>query len=137
MKTFVMCLFTLMITTAVSHAELMVISNKSITQTSISRQDIKDIFLGKKVYWNDKSKISVAALTQQEPAQAFFSIYLNQTPKQFDAHWDKKLFTGGTHALKRLKSSKLMVEYVSQTQGAIGFIDSNNPPKDVTILTVE
>lgn len=137
MKTCIICLCLLMLTTITAQAELLVIANKSVTQSTLSGQDMKDIFLGNKQYWNDKSKISVAALSEGDTAKAFFSKYLGMSPKQYDGLWDEKLYTGGKLSPRLFKNAKQLVDFITQTSGAIGFVDSSSAPKDVIVVEIK
>lgn len=136
MKKLIVILFLFMfISTA--YGEVMIVSNKTVPNSSISKQDIKDIFLGKKLYWEDNTRIIVATMTQSEANTTFLKTYLNQTAKQYDSYWEKKLFTGDKNAPKRFKTPKLMLEYIASTPGSIGFLDSTTPPQNVKIHVVE
>lgn len=137
MKIWVLSLFLLLLTSLTAQAELYVISHKSVTQTSFSKQDIKEIFLGNKQYWADKSKISVVALSEGEVAKQFFNSYLGMSTAQYNGLWSEKLYTGGKFSPRRFKTSKQAIEFVTQTEGAIGFIDSSSQPKDVNVVEIK
>ncbi|MFA6008556.1 MAG: hypothetical protein WC799_01135 [Desulfobacteraceae bacterium] len=137
MKTFIICVCMLMLTAIAAQAELMVIANKSVTQSTLTSQDIKDIFLGNKQYWNDKSKISVAALSEGDTAKSFFKTYLGMSPKKYGSMWDEKLYTGGKLSPRLFKNPKQLIDFITQTSGAIGFIDSSSPAKEVIVVDVK
>jgi ABC-type phosphate transport system substrate-binding protein len=126
-----------MFTAIAAQAELIVIANKSVTQSTLTGQDIKDIFLGNKQYWNDKSKISVAALSEGDTAKSFFKTYLGMSPKKYGGMWDEKLYTGGKLSPRLFKNSKQLIDFITQTSGAIGFIDSSSPAIDVIVVDVK
>jgi len=137
MKTVIICVCMLMFTAIAAQAELIVIANKSVTQSTLTGQDIKDIFLGNKQYWNDKSKISVAALSEGDTAKSFFKNYLNMSPKQYGGMWNEKIYTGAKFSPRLFKNPKQLIDYINQTSGTIGFIDSSSPAKDVVVVDVK
>lgn len=137
MKKFVFCLFFLVSLVMAAQAEVLIIANKTMTQAVIDRQDVKDIFLCNRLYWNDTLRISVATLIEGDTAKSFFTTYLGMSAKQFNGHWDEKLYTGGKPHPKRFKTQKQLVEFVAQTPGAIGFIDSGVSHDSVAVVEVK
>lgn len=137
MKTFIICVCMLMLTALAAQAELLVIANKSVTQSTLTSQDIKDIFLGNKQYWNDKSKITVATLSEGDTATTFFKTYLGMSPKKYDGMWNEKLYTGGKFSPRLFKNPKQLIDFINQNSGAIGFIDSSSPAKDVVVVEIK
>ena len=138
MKKPILFLFLLLLmASSTATCDVMIISNKSVPNSSFSRQDIKDIFFGKKLYWDDKTKITIATLNQGDITESFLKTYLNQNSKQYDSYWEKKIFTGDKNAPIRFKTSKQMLDYITNTKGAIGFIDAKTPTQYVKIITVD
>lgn len=113
-----------------------VIVHPSVGETSVTRQEINDIFMGKKLFWKDRTKIHVAHLEAGKVTEAFLKEYLKITPGQYRMHQQKMVFTGPKASQLYLKSSRKMVEFVSMTPGAIGYVDSNDLPSGVESLSV-
>jgi ABC-type phosphate transport system substrate-binding protein len=126
----------LLSTTSTAYSEMMIISHKSVPNRVFSRQEIKDIFMGKKLYWDDKSKIAVATMADDSSNSAFLQAYLEQNPKQYNGYWEKRIFTGDKDVPKRVKTAKSMIDYIASTRGAVGFIDAPNAPANVNVLKV-
>ena len=90
MKKPILFLFLLLLmASSTATCDVMIISNKSVPNSSFSKQDIKDIFFGKKLYWDDKTKITIATLNQGDITESFLKTYLNQNSKQYDSYWEK------------------------------------------------
>ncbi|MBU1169702.1 MAG: substrate-binding domain-containing protein [Proteobacteria bacterium] len=132
---FILCF--IMISTTASYGDVMVIANKSVPDNVLSHQDVKDIYLGKRLYWSDKSKISFATLSKGDTNTDFLSQFLNKSPKQYASYLEKKVFTTPGQSPKSFASSKKMVEFISSTKGAIGYIDSKTTSDDVKFLVIE
>lgn len=137
LKKFMLFLFFLALTVMTAQAEVLIIANKSTAQAALDRQEIKDIFLCNKLYWNETSKITVATLIEGDTAKSFYSTYLGMSAIQFNGLWDEKLYTGGKPHPKRFKTQKQLVEFVSQTPGSIGFIDSATSHDSVAVVEIK
>ncbi len=44
-------------------AEIKIIANKSVKNDTLTRAEIKEIFIGQMILWDDKTRIHVATLT--------------------------------------------------------------------------
>ncbi len=104
-------------------AEVLIITNKNVVETTLSVADIKEIFLGKKVLWSDNTSINLVTLGDENIHKEFLKTYISKTKSQFRIYWQKMLFTGIGLAPKKMGSVEEMVNFVSSTGGAIGYID--------------
>ncbi|GAB6094904.1 hypothetical protein JCM14469_11560 [Desulfatiferula olefinivorans] len=136
MKHALLALFFLLAAT-LAHADVLVIANPSVPDKALSSKDIKDIFLGKKLHWSDGTKIVFATLTEGDAHRDFLSAYLNKSPKQYAGTLEAKVFTTAGQSPKRFAASKKLVEYVSATKGAIGYIDAATNVKDTVPVTID
>lgn len=118
-------------------AELTVIANESVPVNELSANDIKQIFTGKKRSWDNGDIIAPAALVSGESHEAFLSRFIEKSRMQFRTHWKKLVFTGQAQALKEFESESDLVEFVAGTKGAIGYIDSASPHKNVKAIAVK
>ncbi len=116
-----------------------VIVNKDVAETTMAQKDVEATFLGKNTKWGDKSKITVYTLKSGDVHSAFLSDYVNSTPAKFKSYWKKQVFTGKADAPKEFKDEKEMIDTVSKTKGAIGYVSveflKKNPDlaKNVTV----
>jgi ABC-type phosphate transport system substrate-binding protein len=76
-------------------------------------------------------------LLKQGPVQdEFLSLYIGKSDSGFRAGWRSILFSGQGMMPKTLDSEAAVVEYVSHTPGAIGYIGRSTPHEGAKILTV-
>ncbi len=122
---------------AVSHADVLVITNKSVNEKSIPKTDIQNIFLGKLSKWGNNTKIRCAISKNEALHGAFLKAYVRRRPRQFIAHWKMMLFTGKGVPPKRFATTEELIEYVVVTKGAIGYIDSETIAENVNIISVK
>ena len=95
---------------------LYIIAAEGVTLT---RQDVKDVFLGKK-YFSGSIKLVPAA--NMVGLDEFLHKVLNLTPNQLEAVWNKKAFRDGVMSPRVLRSDTAMIEFIKQTPGAVGYV---------------
>jgi ABC-type phosphate transport system substrate-binding protein len=116
-------------------AGVMVIANKNISETSLSNSEIRNISLGNIVKWNDNTPVLFVTL-EGDIHRDFLKTYLKRSTSQYKNHWRKMVFTGKGCKPKCFKTEAELIQYVSQTNGAIGYIGQGTGAKDVKILEV-
>lgn len=117
--------------------EVIVIGNKSITESSLKKQDIKNIYLGKKSTWGDNTKIVFVIQDSSSVSDQFFSDYINKSSAQFSSYWKEKVFTGQGTPPKSFASDTDMIQFISQTEGSIGYVSSSEGLDNVKKFTIE
>ncbi|MBF0451090.1 MAG: substrate-binding domain-containing protein [Candidatus Magnetomorum sp.] len=105
--------------------DIRIIVHPDVTE-SISANDIRNIFLGKKTQWNDHQRIRFVLFTEQQTYRSFLSKYIGKTLYQYRNYWRKKVFTGTGMMPVMFKNCKQSIDYVKRTKGAISFI----PPSE-------
>ena len=103
---------------------------------AITKADLKEIFLGKKVQWTDNTKIRFVTLKDSGPHKTFLRTYINKSVQQYSNYWRKMVFTGKGKIPKSFATNAAMIEYVSGTSGAIGYIGSSTKPANVNTINV-
>lgn len=116
-------------------AEVVVIANKGVSQDSLTKDEIKNIFLGKMVKWPDNSSIHFVT-SKADVHGAFLKMYINRSTSQFRNYWRKMVFTGKGQKPKAFQSDEELIQYVSETQGAIGYVGKDAALKNVKTITV-
>ncbi len=123
--------------TGAAHADVLIITNKDVKDTAITKADLKEIFLGKKVQWADNTKIRFVTLKESGPHETFVKAYINKSTKQYSNYWRKMVFTGKVRIPKSSTTSAELMDYVSGTNGAIGYIGSGTTPSNVNTVNVQ
>jgi ABC-type phosphate transport system substrate-binding protein len=114
--------------------DVIIIANKNVSESSLSAAEIKDIFLGEKTSWQDNKRISFVILKDDEVHKNFLEKYVNQTPMGYNSYWKKLVFVGKGKAPKSFSSPEELVGYVARTEGAIGYISSEEKTAEVKII---
>jgi ABC-type phosphate transport system substrate-binding protein len=118
-------------------AEMTIIANPLVPDTIISGNDLKEIFLGKRVKWSDNSRIVFVLSEDANAHKAFLDQYVGRSPSQFDMHWRNMLFTGQAQLPMTLKSEQEIIDFVSKTPGALGYVGSPPASNTVKQLTIK
>lgn len=117
--------------------DIIVIGNKSVAESKLAKSDIKKIYLGTKTTWSDKKKIVFVTQDNTSVSEPFLKTYVKKSVSQFSSYWKSKVFTGQGTPPKSFASDEELVQFVAQTEGAIGYVSSNEGLDNVKILTVE
>ena len=117
--------------------DMVIIGNKSVTESTLSKQDLKNIYLGKKTTWSDNKKIVFVTQDSSDVSDQFLTAYVNKSAAQFSSYWKEKVFTGEGTPPKSFASDKELIQFVAQTVGAIGYVSSGEGLDAVKKLTIE
>jgi ABC-type phosphate transport system substrate-binding protein len=118
-----------------SFADVLIIANKNVSEDSISKEEVKNIFLGKTVKWLDKSSISFVIL-KNDVHKDFLKEYIKRSSSQYGNYWKKMVFTGKGSKPKAFETEKDLVRYVAETKGAIGYINKGTEMMNVKTINV-
>jgi ABC-type phosphate transport system substrate-binding protein len=128
---------TLLIPDIVLAGDIVVICNKSVAESTVGKQDLKNIYMGKKSSWNDNKKIVFVVQDNSSVNDQFLSTYINKSSAQYSSYWKEKVFTGQGTPPKSFANDKEMIQFVTQTDGAIGYVSSGEGLDNVKKLTIE
>jgi ABC-type phosphate transport system substrate-binding protein len=101
--------------------EVVIIGNAVIPDRPLSKTEVQNIFLGK-LTKIDSTKITFVILKSGDIHANFLSTHLSRTPDQYTKYWKKLVFSGKGRTPKAFGTEAEVLEYIAQTQGAIGYI---------------
>jgi len=120
--------------------DIIVICNESVTESSLDAGDLERIYLGKKSKWNDNKKIRLTVLRgkaeTKEIHESFLKQYVNKTMSQFGHYWASLSFTGKGIPPKPFETESDLIKYVSETEGAIGYVRSSTQPENIKTIKI-
>ena len=111
--------------TATNAGGVVLIASDEVSDDSLSKSEVKDMFLGKKNKWNSDQVVVLSVLRGGNVHEEFCQEYTGKTASQFDAYWKSLVFTGRASMPRSFKSEEDLVKYVSITKGAIGYVGSS------------
>jgi hypothetical protein len=108
---------------AAQGADLKVIANPSVSVSSVSADELKNVFLVTKRLLSDSHVEPV--LEKGGPThEAFLKQYLGKTEAALDTYYRSLVFTGKAFMPKMLGSDEEVAAYVAKTKGAIGYVSA-------------
>lgn len=115
-----------------------IIANADVTTSSIDRNRARLIFTMRINQWSDQQPVAVFVLPDDAPLhREFAKSALGVFAYQLRQTWDRQVFSGTGQAPLQVASEAEMIERVSQTPGAIGYVEQ--PPKipELKVIQVE
>jgi ABC-type phosphate transport system substrate-binding protein len=112
----------LVFTVACFSSDFAIVVNSENQTDNLALEEVKKIFLGKKINWDTGGKIKIAALKEGDLHKEFLQEILKMNPVQFSLVWKKKLFTGKNTQLRLFKDDLEIREFVKSEVNAIGYI---------------
>jgi len=120
-----------------AQAQVVVIANNNVRDTSASKADIRDVFMGASSNLKSGSRV-LPILLKGGPAHVeFLVLFIGRSDAGFQSSWKSQVFSGQCSMPRTADSEKAMVEYVETTPGAIGYVLKTTPHDGVKTLTVQ
>lgn len=116
-----------------AYAGIAIVANKNFVTSSLSIDEVRDIFLGKKLAVNNTA---IKPLDQDDgPTQdKFNSDVLNKTPEQSKAYWARMIFTGKGVPPDKLGSDADILTAVQNNPLAVGYVNDSAVTSSVKVL---
>lgn len=115
-------------------AEVYIIVHPDLAIGSLSHEDIRRIYLGKKSTWFKGRLIVLASLKKGAVHNEFLKSLIHKTPRRFSRFWKKIVFTGKGLPLNRFSEQQKLLNFVANTPNAIGYV--KNLPETQTVRVV-
>ncbi|MCH9649057.1 MAG: hypothetical protein K0U98_12535 [Deltaproteobacteria bacterium] len=101
-----------------------VIAHPEVRVDWISKSDASDYFLKKTPRWTDGADIKPIDLNVQEVRNEFSTAIHDRSRSAIKKYWQRQIFTGRGTPPPEKDSEREIVEFVSSTPGAIGYVSS-------------
>ena len=116
--------------------DVILVANKNVHITEIKNSDLRAIFTGEKTRFADGSHAVPVTLKGGPVHEVFLKNHLGEGPDEFRAGWRKAVFTGQGAMPKACDSESVLIEYVSVTPGALGYVSRLFPQSDVKSILI-
>jgi ABC-type phosphate transport system substrate-binding protein len=119
----------------VAHADVVAVVSAKNPNTSLSKNQIADIFLGKAARFPDGSLAVPVDLTEGAALRNEF--YLKLTGKsaaQLKTHWSKIIFTGRGQPPKAVADSAEIIKLLATNTNGIGYIEQDKVDSSVKVV---
>lgn len=141
MKIFIMlstaALLSLIVTSPARAAEFKLIANSSVGASSVSADELKNVFLITKTSLSDGSHVEPVLLKSGATHEAFVKQYLGKSDAALQTYYRSLVFTGKGSMPKELATDAEVAAYVAKTKGAIGYVSSGTAAGGAKTLEVK
>lgn len=117
--------------------DLKVIANPSVSENSISAEELKGIFLMTKTSLHDGTRVEPVLLKGGAVHASFLKEYLGKTDNALETYYRSLVFTGKASMPKTLATDAEVEAYVAKTKGAIGYVSASSAGAGVKALEVK
>lgn len=137
------CLFVtlgLLATRAASAAgeDFVVVVNEGVAIESISRSDLRAIYLGDMTRWKDGSAVAFAMLNDGSGVyRSFLHQATGKTPSQFTNYWRRLMFSGKGVVPHEFSDPLKLQQFIAATPGAVGYLPAATPLVSVKQISIK
>lgn len=128
--------FFLLTLATVTSAQVAIIAHKSVPSDAIKKEQLLDFYTGDKSFWKDGKPVTIFDLKIRGGVRSTFYGYLEMSSSRIKSIWLKRMLSGEADPPAFLKSEDDMVEKVSTTPGAVGFVSKAKISDDVKVLAI-
>lgn len=119
-----------------AHAQALVIANPSVNASDITKNELRNVFLGSTPVLKNGTHVLPILLKAGPVHEEFLSAYIGKNDMAFKAGWRSLVFSGQSIMPKTFDSEASLIDYVAHTRGAIGYIGKSTPHDGVKVLVV-
>jgi ABC-type phosphate transport system substrate-binding protein len=119
-----------------AQAQVIVIANPGLKSASVPKSELREIFTGSSSNLKDGSRVTPVLLKEGLVHSEFVAAYLGTSPTGLIICWRGLILSGQGTMPKSLPTEAAMVDYVSRTPGAIGYISKSTPHDNVKVLEI-
>jgi ABC-type phosphate transport system substrate-binding protein len=122
---------------SVAIAEVVVIVSAKNSVTSLSKDQIVNIFLENRGRFPNGTPATPIDQTEGSAERnEFYELYANRSTAQIKSHWSKIIFTGRGLPPKQAASSADVIRRVAGNPNAIGYVERGLADDSVKIITI-
>jgi ABC-type phosphate transport system substrate-binding protein len=117
--------------------EFKVIVNPDNPVDSVSRDFLRDAYLGKASEWGNGDTVHPIDLTERFAArEKFTEEVIRKTPAQLRTYWNQQIFSGKGVPPPEGDSVADVIDYVVSTPGAVGYLPADADPGKAKVIGI-
>lgn len=113
---------------------VVLVVNESVTATSLTAAQLKDLYTGKTMYWDGGAAVVIA---YSEKTDAALQEVSGMNSSAFKTHWQRLAFSGRGQPPKKADDSAGIIALVSATKGAIALVPADADLKGLKKIEVK
>jgi ABC-type phosphate transport system substrate-binding protein len=135
---FVICLLLLAGSGYAQQGTIRIIANDNVDIASVNKDQLSRLFLKKTTKWDNGVKVTPVDLAADSDVRQNFTQNIHKKSiSAINAYWQKKIFTGKGVPPVELQSDKEVIEFVSSTPGAIGYVSASASLQGVKTISIK
>lgn len=119
-------------TASLAADHIVVIGHASVHKLDLAT--VQRIYTGKAIEVDGTRVIPVNAAPNLPTRQRFLSQYLQTDEDQYVAYWTVRRYVGKGAPPREMKQTSELIDFVSRTPGAIGYVDESEVPAGANVL---
>jgi len=126
----------LMLGSSPGEAAVAIIANKDVPADTVTKDQLRDIYMYDVRQWSNMLPVVVLDLTQKSEIRGAFYGYLGKPASRMKSIWLKKLLLGEGNPPEVVADEQAMIARVAELPGAIGFANAAHIPDSVKVLAI-
>lgn len=119
--------------------DVAVVVHPDVPVDALSFADLRKIMLGDRQFWASGMKVTIVIAQPNDPGR---TVLLNKvyrmSEERFRQYWIAKVFRGeAAEGPKIVLSSEGAIEFVSALEGSIAFVDVDDVPSGLKVLSID
>jgi len=116
-------------------AQFLVVIHSSVGESSLTKKEVSDLFLGRTLAWRDGEPVAPVDLASDSPVRSSFSEAIHgRKVSAVKSYWQRQIFSGRAVPPPERESDEQVVQYVRGTPGAIGYVSADASTDGIRVL---
>ncbi len=130
-------LLSLLATTTVVQAEIVIITNKATSLHGITLAEVGKLYLGKSKSFSNGNRASTADYPPDTDVRVqFYNKVLKMSDHDVTRYWAKRKFTREFKPPKIISGEQALKQWVASTPDSLGYINSKSLDSSVKVLLI-
>jgi len=117
-------------------SDVKIVANPSVRADSITPAELRSVFLEDRRSLDDGSHVEPVLAKGGAAHEAFLRQYVGKSDDDLRTYYRTLVFTGTGSMPKFLDSDAEIINYVSRTKGAVGYVSIDFPSNGVKVLSI-
>ncbi|WP_339770626.1 hypothetical protein [uncultured Paraglaciecola sp.] len=115
-----------------ANGAIVIVANTPDQSIELSRHEVRNLFMGGALPYD----LNAIALPPENHTRVLFNTkVVGLTESRIQSYWAQMRFTGRKAAPKEVGNESLVLEYIKNNQGAVGYLPADIPiPKGLTVV---
>lgn len=136
MKPILIACVAILLSTACADAQVAVIANRSVPETSLTPAQLLDLYQLNTRTWSDGQVVELMCLRENPDVERRFFDLLGRNPLELRKVWLRAQLSGRARPPVMISAQDDMVRQVATTRGAVGFVARDKVQGNVKILLI-